>query len=499
MQFGDEQFYKALLNDMTTFVAVLDIEGTILFVNNTPLDAVGCTLESLLGKKFWDAPWWDYSAESTQGMHDDVMMCSKGESLLHEIQLKVGDGSLIWIEYSMHPIFNEAGEVQYLVPEGRNIHEKKLQEEALRHTQKMDAIGKLTAGIAHDYNNMLGIISGYTQLLELELADNPKLQEYVQNIEYASKRSQNLTQKLLSFSKQKAQKLEVCNINAILDEQNILLEKTLMSQTKVHYKLEENIYLTEFDSNDFEDVMLNLCINASHAMPDGGDLHISTHNINLEEKEYIHVALRDTGIGMDKDTLSKIFDPFFTTKGEKGTGLGMSQVFGFIEKIDAKIKVTSTLGEGTTINMYFLKSSSASASASASANILPKKKTNILNNKHTILVVDDEKDLAKLTTEVLNLQGYTVFTAHHATQALEILSKESIELLVSDVIMPDVTGYELAGMVHEYYPKVKIQMMSGFEGEVSGDEFTQELHNNILEKPYDINVLLERVAMLLEG
>jgi len=363
---SDLNFYKALLDDMVTFVAVLDVSGTIIFVNNTPLNAAGITLEEIKGTKFWDASWWAYSQDAIDKIRADSELCATGKNLLHEIQLATADGTLIWIEYSMHSIRNEQGEVEYLVPEGRDITARKEQEELLRRSQKMDALGKLTGGIAHDYNNILGSITGFAELLSEKLVGEPKLQRYVENIQNSAIRGSKLTRKLLSFTKQKIAEISSCNLNSLLDEQKMLIEKTLTSQIQLNFVLYDKLWHTDLDKHDFEDSLLNMSINAMHAMDQNGQLTVRTNNEYIEENDakqlaidmgaYVTLSIADTGCGMDEETINNIFDPFFSTKGDKGTGLGMSQVFGFVQRCKAHIKIYSEVGKGTRFVFYFPRS-----------------------------------------------------------------------------------------------------------------------------------------------
>jgi PAS domain S-box-containing protein len=498
-----EHFYKALLDDMVTFVAVLDLSGNIIFVNNTPLIVAGITLEEIKGTKFWDAAWWSHSNEARNTIKDDIEQCALGKNMIHEIQLKTANGSLIWIEYSMHPICDEQGNVAYLVPEGRDITDRKQQEELLRRSQKMDALGKLTGGIAHDYNNMLGIIRGYAELLGENIVGDSRLTKYAQNIQHAADRGSQLTRKLLAFTHQKTSEYVSCDINNQLQELRLLIEKTLTSKVTLIYELTEDLWSVELDQSDLEDCMINMCINALHAMELGGQLSIRTTNERLDANDavqqelaagdYVMLSIADTGCGMNKKTLEKIFDPFFTTKGDKGTGLGMSQVYGFVERTGGEIKVFSELGHGTRFIIYFPRSHKP-VELSLVPSINGKRN---LEGGETLLVVDDEPAIAELAYEILRARGYRVLTASNGEQALAILEKTSIDLMISDVIMPHMDGYELATIVNERYPQVRIQIVSGFEDDRHKIMRNEALRENILYKPYTSYKLLTHIRSLL--
>ncbi len=386
----------------------------------------------------------------------------------------------------------------------RDQKQLKKQQEQLRHSQKMDALGQLTGGIAHDFNNMLGVIMGYANLLEEALIGKPKFVHYAQQIQYAGHRGTLLTKKLLSFARQDVYQAEVININNVLLEEQHMLEKTLTSRIKLVLDLADELWSTLLDSGELEDAILNMCINAMHALEGQGQIMIQTKNIHvsqqgtakiaLETGDYVLLSIKDTGAGMDEMTVQRMFEPFFSTKGSKGTGLGLSQVYGFVERSGGKIFVDSHIGQGTKLELYFPRY----IKASTKKKTLKAKSTIDFKGNETILVVDDETALLKLTAEILSMQGYEVICAGNAKQALMMLENETIDLLLSDVIMPDMSGYQLAAIVQKQYPGVKILLASGFTDDHSVDLNDDKLHQNILYKPYDSRVLLERIRKLFD-
>jgi len=381
----------------------------------------------------------------------------------------------------------------------------KRQEEQLRRSQKMDALGKLTGGVAHDYNNMLGVVLGYAELLESALEDQPKLANYASRIIQAGKRGSKLTKKLLSFSKQKSTDAESININSLLYDMHHMLEKTLTVRIKLEYHLSECLWPVWLSSADIEDVILNMAINASHAIDGSGVLSIKSKNekINSFDAEvlgldnagdYVKLSVSDTGCGMDKAALEKIFDPFYSTKGEKGTGLGLSQVYGFIERSGGAIKVYSELGEGADFVMYlprYLKDGYEDS-------VTQKDEIKTVAGNETILIVDDELSLLDLSSEILRLHNYHILTAENAEQALAILKAEHVDLMLSDVVMPEMDGFQLALIVQERYPNVKIQLTSGFTDNRHLEFAGTSLQKNLLQKPFNSNSLLKRIRDLLD-
>ena len=375
----------------------------------------------------------------------------------------------------------------------------------LQLSQKMEALGKLTGGISHEYNNMLGIISGYSQLIKLMVAKDSELTKYANEIQHAGQRAAKLTSKLLSFSQEKSANADAINVNFLLKRLHDMLQKTLTISINLVYKLCDDLWHVWLDGSDMEDAILNLCINAMHAMNEHGKLTIETKNklvnqkeakdLNITSGEYILLSFTDTGCGFDEKIKDKIFDPFFTTKGELGTGLGLSIVYSFVQNSGGGVDVDSIEGAGTQFRFYFPRHHDEIIDI--------KTKKQGLNNfgfteKGNILLVDDEPSLLAVTSKILSSSGYNVFCAKDATIALSILERESINILISDVIMPNIDGYELATIVKEKYPDIKIQIVSGFAGNRNTDMMDLNLQKNILRKPVDSGTLLSRVRELAE-
>jgi PAS domain S-box-containing protein len=387
----------------------------------------------------------------------------------------------------------------------RKLAEKEKQDlqRELQRAQKMDALGKLTGGIAHDYNNMLGVITGYAELLKGALDKQPRLAKYAHQIQYAGERSAKLTKKLLAFSQTKTPEANSLNLNMLLLKQEHMLEKTLTARIKLVLNLEKNLWLIWLDDSDLEDAILNMSINAMHAIEGSGQLTIQTSNqkinqmaaqsLGIRPDDYVLLSITDSGCGIDKETIEKIFDPFYSTKGEQGSGLGLSQVYGFVQRSGGVIKVDSEPGQGTQFTLYFPRYHE-SGDAQQSAEDYP---ATAFIGDETILVVDDEPALLDLSGEILGLSGFNVICAESAKQALDILQHKSVDLLISDIIMPEMDGYQLAAIVKEKYPAIKIQLASGFSDERNMDKIDESLQQNMLLKPFNSQALLQRVRELL--
>lgn len=415
------------------------------------------------------------------------------------------DGSVKSIHGRCEIFYNFRGEATHAIGTIQDISEQIAMEDTMRRTQKMDALGKLTGGIAHDYNNMLGVIMGYADLLQSELSerDQPKLEKYAQNIYSAGKRGANLTRKLLSFSRTTTSDAQLVNLNAILNSEQDMLQKTLTARVKLVYKLADDLWPVLMDQNDFENAIVNLSINAMHAIQDAGQLTIHTYNTHIDESnspvpqissgDYAVLSITDTGCGMDSATRDKIFEPFYTTKGEQGTGLGLSQVYGLMKRSNGSISVHSEQGHGARFTLYFPRCHKKQRDKTIFKKYIPSN----TNTDETILVVDDEPALLELTCKILSQQGYNTINAKSANDALKILKNEKIDLMLSDIIMPDMDGYKLAAIVEQQHPETKIQLTSGFNDNNYIVTEKNSLYGDLLHKPLSSRTLLKRIDELL--
>jgi len=423
----------------------------------------------------------------------------------YELEIVAKDGSVHWIEVKEIPVFDKRGNVSHVEGIAHDITQRKQTEETLINTQKMDALGKLTGGIAHDFNNMIGVIIGYSELLQFKLSNDPTLEKYVSEILHAGERAKKLTSKLLAFSRKQITSAEVIDINTVIQGEQHLLEKTLTARINVVFKPAENLWPVCLDKASLEDAILNMSINALHAMPDGGTFTLDTRNMHLgmteaqqmdvESGDYVLLSLTDTGIGMDETTQQKIFDPFFSTKGDMGTGLGMSQVYGFVKQSRGTIQLYSKPGQGTRFTIYFprcVESRDVDSVQEVTSSV------EMPTGKETILVVDDEPALCEFNKEVLTTHGYRVLCADGGEQAIDLLETETVDLLLTDVIMPGMDGYQLATIVKKCYPQVIIQVMSGFSEDYRVDVANEELHQQRLQKPFSSNELLQSIRQLLD-
>lgn len=490
-----------LLNNILDAVISFDTKSLILSFNKAAEKLFSYSSDEILGTDIANL----FPNPSLKKFSALVAIAEEGESSQpQEISVVNRDGQVIPVRFSIASLPKVDEVDQKFIATIHDLTFEKQKEEQLRHSQKMDALGKLTGGIAHDYNNMLGIILGFTEILGMKLHDDKKLLGYVENIEKAGERGVELTKKLLSFSKHQPSEAHAVNINAILRSQQPMLERIMTARITLLMRLSENLWDAWLDPGDFSDAFVNLCINAMHAMESTGTLTIETSNesldriqavsIGLQPGDYASLRVTDTGKGMDSDTLLHIFDPFFTTKGEAGTGLGLSQVYGFAERSGGAVKVESTLGQGSCFQFYFPRHVGRNNTQ------VDMKNDQVGNSKgrESILVVDDEVSLLELVKEVLGTQGYHILEARSAKAALEVLRNEHVDLILSDVVMPDLDGNELSMIAKKEFPGLKIQLMSGFNESRYAENYDAELHEKLIVKPFRAQTLLKRIRQLLD-
>lgn len=504
----DEKDFTNILNGMVDGVITINQRGLILTFNTTAETMFGYTHEEVIGKNVSMLMPEPYSGAHDSYLHNHITTgVARIIGIGRDVTALKKNGETFPMRLSVNEYPAKIKGDRWFIGSCKDITLQKQQEEHLRRSMKMEAIGKLTSGVAHDYNNMLGIMMGYTELLAEKAKDLPEFMEYIDHISHTAKRAANLTTQLLSISRNRSVNAEATLANDILQSNEQILAKTLTPQIKLSIKPEKDLWLTFVDRGCLEDAILNLSINAMHAMPEGGELKIATSNfqvgsldaqvLNIPMGDYIKLTIVDTGIGMTDDVVSHIFEPFYSTKGEKGTGLGLSQVYNFVTQYKGAIKVYSEVGHGTCFSIYLPRYLSKHSTGKVE-NTFTENETELYGTA-SILIVDDEPKILELTKNILSSHGYKVFCASNGKEALTLLKNETVNLVLSDVIMPDMDGFELAHMINSMYPNIKIQLSSGFEN-IKGKSVTNEiLSENLLAKPFTSTQLLKKIQGLLNG
>ncbi len=411
-------------------------------------------------------------------------------------------------DYLTKPIMEEelVARVKNLITSQRTLEKEiKFREqlssgEMVRRSQKMEAMGKLIGGIVHDYNNMQCIISGYTEILHEKLEDDPEAIKHLQQISKAGNSATMLTRKLLKTARRDSDDPELIDIKRLLDDMHAMIAKTMTSGIELSITTNDNIWPIFGDLNDLENALLNMCINAKHAMANSGQLNIIATNrvLGLSESEafglppghYVQLSIKDTGHGMTEETLHKVFDPFFTTKGENGSGLGLSQVYGFMQRSKGAVAVKSTPEKGSIFNLYFPRCDKAPEKRKRED---PHKAMSLQHKDGAILIVDEEQAICELMKRHLKESGYHVCTANNAAQANQLLNNNQIDLMICETIIPGGNGYELAEQVKINHPDIKVIMSTGY-GNFEEDS-RREHYRYQLQKPISKDVLLNTVLL----
>jgi PAS domain S-box-containing protein len=396
----------------------------------------------------------------------------------------------------------------------RDITDRKRAEEALRRTeeqlrqsQKMEAIGQLAGGVAHDFNNLLTVIKGYSQLSLNEIREGEPLRGNIEEIRKATDRAADLTRQLLAFSRRQIMEMRVLDLNDLLVSLEKMLRRVIGEDIELVTLLAEDLGRVKTDPGQIEQVIMNLAVNARDAMLDGGKLTIETANVDLDEAyarshiavipgRYVMISVSDTGVGMATEVRGRVFEPFFTTKEKgKGTGLGLSTVYGIVKQSGGNIWVYSEPGKGTTFKIYLPRVDEAPEELKEKVIVgeLPR-------GSETILVVEDEEDVRKLAMRILERQGYKVLEASEGLGAFLIVEEygDPIHLLVTDVVMPKISGRELADRMAEIRPEIKVLYMSGYTDNAITHHGILEKGKNYLQKPFTMEGLARKVREVLD-
>jgi signal transduction histidine kinase/CheY-like chemotaxis protein len=395
----------------------------------------------------------------------------------------------------------------------QEVAQRELTENALRQSQKMEAIGRLTGGIAHDFNNLLTAILGNVDLAALRLGDaDERVRRNLASAREASQRAVTLVNRLLAYSRQHPLETSVVDINRVVQGMSELIRRTIGETISVEVALAAGLWKTVVDANQLESAILNLAVNAKDAMADGGRLTVETANTYLDESyvsahgdgiatgQYVMLAVSDTGSGMSRHVIEQAFEPFFTTKPSGvGTGLGLSMVYGYVKQSGGHIKIYSELGEGTTVKIYFPRNKERGKVGETVEEEVVASPPLMRQSPETVLVVEDDEEVARFTSEVLREAGHRVLTARDGTGALRLLERNpEVALLFTDVVLPGgMNGRELAREAQRRRPELKVLYATGYSrSAVSQDRLEPELP--LLTKPFTYEALASKVRQLLE-
>ncbi|HUA59602.1 MAG TPA: PAS domain S-box protein [Verrucomicrobiae bacterium] len=487
-----EKLLSALLESASQAIISIDRTGCIVLVNGRAEQMFGYPRGEMLGSRIElllpESKRATHSRER-DGFFSRPHIRPMGIGL--DLSGRRKDGSEFPVEVSLSYVQNEEG--GYAIAFVSDISQRKRLEEQLLHAQKMEAVGRLAGGVAHDFNNMLTVISGYNRMMLDELSALDPLRGYAEEVLKAADRAAALTNQLLAFSRRQVMQPRVVNVNTILGQTEKMLQRLIGEDISLALSLAPNTGNVRADPGHIEQAIVNLAVNARDAMPMGGRLSIETGNVTLDEDyarthmgvtpgDFVMIAVSDSGHGMDAETRRRIFEPFFTTKAKgKGTGLGLATVYGIIKQTGGDIWVYSEPGRGTTFKLYFPRVSEP-VSDSLEAETEYSRKA----GSETILVVEDERAVRDLTVRILKQLGYQVLTASSGAEALELSHAHPghIDLLLTDVVMPNMSGRQLADALLLLRPQTKVLFLSGYTENTVVHHGVLEPGVDFLPKPF---------------
>ncbi|MDO9712237.1 PAS domain S-box protein [Paracraurococcus lichenis] len=511
-----EETFRFLVNGVTDYaIFMLDAGGRVATWNTGAERLKRYTEREILGQHF--------SAFYTQDDRDAGLPARVLETVQREGRYDGEgwrvrkDGSRFWAHVVVDPLRDDAGRLVGYAKVTRDITERRQAEQALEQTraalaqaQKMETIGQLAGGVAHDFNNLLTAILGGASLLERRASErlDGEARKLLAGIREAAKRAATLTHQLLAFSRKQTLAPQVAEVNRLVMGASELLRRTLGEGVAIETVLAGGLWRTCVDPNQLENAVLNLAVNARDAMPDGGRLTLETGNVLLDESyaaaqpdvtpgQYVMVAVSDTGTGMSEEVMRKAFEPFFTTKPEgRGTGLGLSQVFGFVKQSGGHIKLYSELGRGTTVKIY-LPRHLAEGDREVVAE-LPY--ADVPRGSETILVVEDHDNVREYVTNALGHLGYRVLEAAEGRRALEILADHpEVALLLTDVGLPGINGRHLADQARQRAPGMRVVFMTAYARNAIGHHGLLDVGIHLLPKPFTVDALARKLREVLDG
>ena len=504
---GTERRHAAIVASSSDAIIGRSLDGTITSWNRgaermygyAPAEAIGSDLAMLV------------PPERSGELPDTTERVRRGEPTgQFESQRVRKDGATIDVSVTISPIHDAAGLVVGTSAVARDITDRKRTEadrqalgERLRQSERLESLGQLAGGVAHDFNNLLGVILNYAAFVAERTVDNPAVHADVEQIRAAAERGARLTSQLLIVGRREAIRPAVLDLNAIVADIRDLLSRSIGEQVKLTVRSDIALPAIRADRGQIEQILLNLAVNARDAMPAGGTLHIATHVADLDEDylrqhpdarlgRHVELAVSDTGAGIPPEVAGHIFEPFFTTKPKgQGTGLGLATVYGIVTEAGGSLSVNSEAGLGTTFRLLF----PAVDEPAALAAIPPA--ADIEGHGETILVVEDEAAMMEVTARILRHHGYTVVEATNGPEAIALAAQPDVRLLLTDSVMPQMSGRELARQIRELRPELPVLFMSGYDQKVIGTRRVLGEDIALVQKPFNAETLLTWVRSVM--
>jgi PAS domain S-box-containing protein len=505
---ASEAKYRALVENMADTIFTVSKKGKFTFVSPQAEPLAGYSLDKLLQMTYSDL----VDSGDTSFAERQITKVVAGEHVgPFEISIRNAAGRKVYLEVNISATRDERGEIVGFQGIARDITEREQLKRQLQHAQKMEAVGTLAGGMAHEFNNILAAIQGYTQLITINLGSENPVAGYVSNIEVSCQRAAGLTRKILTFSRLENRNELPVKLNRVVDEVQQLLRQTLSPQIELESELDPGLPFVLADPAQLEQVLLNLGVNARDGMPDGGVVRFETRLIHLDNGfcrkhpwaspgRYIEVVVKDTGKGMPPEVLERIFDPFFTTKEPgKGTGLGLSIAYSIVKNHRGYILAESRVGHGSCFRVYLPAFEEITEDVSEP----PREEPVFRGNGESVLVVDDEPQFREVVRSMLESSGYRVTLAAHGEEAISIYEEakrlgEEFDLIILDLAMPKMSGEAYLERLLEMDPHSKVLIATGFGEEHLRSDAIRLKAKGILFKPFDLNLLLREVHHTLE-
>lgn len=506
-----EKRYRDLFNNISDLIVTHSLDGRLLSINPIAAFSLGYQIEDVTGKILSDMLPQEYRLDFKTNYLERIKKLGFLEGIT---QVKAQDGTFRYIEYRSILVKN-LGPVHYVTATGRDVtdrvlarRELKAMESRLVQSQKMQAVGTLASGISHDFNNILQVISGYVQLMMEKDAGDATDRRYLTGIDNSVKRALDLVRRLLTFSRKVETQMVSLDLNRQIYQAVKLMERIIPPMIEIETYLDGDLRTISADANQIEQILMNLATNARDAMPEGGKIIVETENVVVNKDErplngqaapevYVRLKFSDTGVGIDKSISDKIFEPFFTTKdvGE-GTGLGLSTVYGIVKTHGGRITVEGGPGLGASFTILL----PALPDSKKAVTDVQKTSEKAMGNKETILLVDDEKEVLEIASEVLESYGYQTITAGSGESALSLYSKEKnkIDLVLLDLGMPGMGGRNCLKELIEIDPSIKVIIASGYSYQGPGREALETGAVGFIPKPYRLNELLLKIRNVLD-
>jgi PAS domain S-box-containing protein len=513
-----EEQYRLIAENTSDLICMIDIHGRFTYVSPSYRDVLGYVPETLLGESCFDLTHPD---DRRNAKADLMRSAAQPRTESREIRIKHKNGDWKVFETLGNWIYDSQSRPQQGIWVSRDITERKqaentlresqeklrLSEEQLRMSQKLEAVGQLAGGVAHDFNNLLTVIRGYSELVLNGLTESDKNRPKVEEIKHAADRASTLTHQLLAFSRKQVLQPKLFDLNRLVTDMSKMLRRLIGENIEMTTIIGQGAAINA-DPGQIEQVLMNLVVNARDAMPKGGHLTVETARIEIDETyasthlgvqpgPYVMLAVSDTGSGMDAETRKHIFEPFFTTKElGKGTGLGLSTVYGIIKQSGGNIWLYSEPGQGTVFKVYLPAAIEIDAQPTASP-----ERVALPRGTETILIVEDEPQIRSLAIDCLSYQGYDVMSASNGLEALQIVERlqRQIDLVLTDLVMPKLSGRELSERISALQPSAKVLFMSGYTNDSVVNHGILDGATWFIQKPFTLESLVRRVREVLDS